>query len=180
LTYASGLFQWYAQGAAHGILAQGGADYTKTFTGWRLKDSGSGNQYNFLTGFTVGFGDLQIAPNFLWQKPIEDPIPADVPAPGTAQKHPGRSFAVRSNRETVAGEILFTYDPTPGTWMYEWDNDIAEDAFCRQQRFRLPPPAHHAGRSHRYPRRRAYHFCIPRRSHPRRTFGRLMPVLFQK
>jgi len=128
LTYASGPFQWYAQGAAQGILAQGGADYTKTFTGWRLKDSGSGNQYNFLTGFTVGVGNLQIAPNFLWQKPIEDPMPANVPAPGRPRNILDDPFAVRANRETVAGEILFTYDPTPGTWMYEWDNDIAEDA----------------------------------------------------
>ncbi|WP_421798757.1 glycoside hydrolase family 2 TIM barrel-domain containing protein [Haliscomenobacter sp.] len=128
VTYASGPFQWYAQGAAQGILAQGGADYTKTFTGWRLKDSGSGNQYNFLTGFTVGLGDFQIAPNFLWQKPIEDPIPSGVPAPGRPRNILDDPFAVRSNRETVAGEILFTYDPTPGTWMYEWDNDIAEDA----------------------------------------------------
>jgi hypothetical protein len=37
-------------------------------------------------------------------------------------------FVVRSNRETQAGEILITYDPTPGSWMYEWDNDRAEDA----------------------------------------------------
>ena len=28
----------------------------------------------------------------------------------------------------MAGELLLTYDPTPGTWMYEWDNDRAEDA----------------------------------------------------
>jgi hypothetical protein len=34
-------------------------------------------------------------------------------------------FAVRG--ETVAGE-LYSYDPTPATWMYEWDNDFAEDA----------------------------------------------------
>lgn len=128
LTYASGPFQWYAQGAAQGILAMGGADYTKTFTGWRLKDSGSGNQYNFLTGFTVGFGNLQIAPNFMWQKPIEDPIPGDVPAPGRPRNILDDPFAVRANRETIAGEILFTYDPTPGSWMYEWNNDEAEDA----------------------------------------------------
>ncbi len=128
LTFASGPFQWYAQGAAQGVLAMGGADYTKTFTGWRLKDSGSGNQYNFLTGFTFGFGKWQIAPNFLWQKPIEDPIPGDVPAPGRPRNILDDPFAVRSNRETVAGEILFTFDPTPGTWMYEWNNDMAEDA----------------------------------------------------
>ena len=28
----------------------------------------------------------------------------------------------------MGGEILLTFDPTPGTWMYEWDNDRAEDA----------------------------------------------------
>lgn len=128
LTFASGPFQWYAQGAAQGVLALGGADYTKTFTGWRLKDSGSGNQYNFLTGFTFNVGQVQIAPNFLWQKPIEDPIPGDVPAPGRPRNILDDPFAVRSNRETVAGEILLTYDPTPGTWMYEWNNDMAEDA----------------------------------------------------
>ncbi len=128
LTYASGPFKWYAQGAAHGVLAQGGADYTKTFTGWLLKDSGSGNQYNFLTGFTFGLGDIEIAPNFLWQKPIEDPIPGDVTAPGRPRNILDDPFAVRQNRETVAGEILLTYDPTPGTWMYEWNNDMAEDA----------------------------------------------------
>jgi uncharacterized protein YejL (UPF0352 family) len=47
-----GPINWYAQGAAMGFVAGGGADYTRTFTGWRLKDSGSGNQVNFLTGFT--------------------------------------------------------------------------------------------------------------------------------
>ena len=128
LTYSSGPFNWYAQGAAIGLVAFGGADYTRTFTGWRLKDSGSGNQYNFLTGFTYLVGDLQIAPNFLWQKPVVGPIPFDVAAPGRPRNILDDPFAVRSNRETVAGEILFTYDPTPGTWMYEWDNDIAEDA----------------------------------------------------
>ena len=128
ITFSSGPFRWYAQGAAMGVLAQGGADYTRTFTGWRLKDSGSGNQYNFLTGFTFSIGDLQVAPNFLWQKPIEDPIPIEVGAPGRPRNVLDDPFAVRYNRETVAGEILFTYDPTPGTWMYQWDNDEMEDA----------------------------------------------------
>ncbi|HPT31676.1 MAG TPA: hypothetical protein PLW67_07545, partial [Prolixibacteraceae bacterium] len=50
LTYTGGRFKWYAQSAAMGLVAQGGVDQTLTFTGWRLKDSGSGNQYNFLTG----------------------------------------------------------------------------------------------------------------------------------
>jgi len=128
LTYSRGPWHWYAQGAAMGLVAGGGADYTQTFTGWRLKDSGSGNQYNALTGFTYTWGNLQIAPNFLWQKPIEDPIPADVPAPGRPRNILSDPFAVRANRETTAGELLLTFDPTPATWMYAWDSDMAEDA----------------------------------------------------
>jgi len=128
LTYTRGRFNWYAQSAAMGLVAQGGADQTLTFTGWRLKDSGSGNQYNFLSGFAYILGDLQIAPNFLWQKPIEGPIPGDVPAPGRPRNILDDPFVVRTNREQTAGEILFTYDPTPGTWMYNWDSDKTEDA----------------------------------------------------
>jgi len=128
LSYAGGSFNWYAQSAAMGLVANGGADYTKTFTGWRLKDSGSGNQYNFLTGLTYTVGKLQIAPNFLWQKPIEGAIPNEVAAPGRPRNILEDPFVVRSNRETVAGEILLTYDPTPGTWMYDWDSDKSEDS----------------------------------------------------
>lgn len=128
LTYARGNFNWYGQGAVMGLVANGGADYTKTFTGWRLKDCGCGNQYNVLSGFTVNVGRFQIAPNFLWQKPIEGPIPSEVMPPGRPRNILDDPFSVRANRETTAGELLLTYDPTPGTWMYEWDNDRAEDA----------------------------------------------------
>jgi len=127
-TYQGGRFNWYAQSAAQGLVAQGGADLTQTFTGWRLKDSGSGNQYNVLSGFTYRIGNFEIAPNFLWQKPIEGPIPSGVAAPGRPRNILSDPFIVRANRETVAGELLLTYDPTPGTWMYEWDNDRTEDA----------------------------------------------------
>jgi len=128
MTLSAGPINWYAQGAAMGLVANGGADYTKTFTGWTLKDCGSGNQYNFLTGFTYGIGKFQIAPNFLWQKPIVGPIPLDAPAPAISRNVLDDPFAVRQNRETTAGELLVTYDPTPGTWMYEWNSDEIEDA----------------------------------------------------
>ena len=129
LTYAKGRFQWYASSAAQGLVANGGADPTITYTGWKLKDSGSGNQFNVLSGFTLGFGNFQIAPNFLWQRPIVGPMTGDLPAPGRPRNILTDPFVVREgNRETVAGEILISYDPTPGTFMYEWDNDRAEDA----------------------------------------------------
>ncbi len=128
LTYTGGRFNWYAQSAIMGLVAQGGVDQTLTFTGWRLKDSGSGNQVNFLTGVAYNLGNLQIAPNFLWQRPLEGPIPSTVPAPGRPRNILTDPFVVRANREQVAGELLLTYDPTPGTWMYDWDSDRTEDA----------------------------------------------------
>ncbi|SDG38163.1 glycoside hydrolase 5 family protein [Psychroflexus sediminis] len=128
ITYAGGKFNWYAQGAVMGIVANGGADPTLTFTGWKLKDNGSGNQSNFLSGFTYNIGKWQIAPNFLWQKPLVDPMPNNGDAPGRLRNVIDDPFAVRWNRETTAGEILFTFDPTPGTYMYNWDNNRSEDA----------------------------------------------------
>ncbi|MBI5216564.1 MAG: glycosidase [Ignavibacteriae bacterium] len=128
LTFSSGRWNWYAQGSVMGLVADGGPTSTLTYTGWRLKDCGMGNQRSFLTGLAVLFGNWQIAPNFLWQKPIEAPIPNDIPAPGRPRNILADPFAVRGNRETVAGELLINYDPTPATWLYMWDNDLREDA----------------------------------------------------
>jgi hypothetical protein len=128
ITYQNGAINWYGQGAVQGLVANGGADQTQTFTGWKLKDNGSGNKTNFLTGFTYTTGDFEIAPNFLWQKPIVGAMPNDVQGPGRLRNIQDDPFIVRANRETTAGELLFTYDPTPGTWMYDWDNDRQEDA----------------------------------------------------
>lgn len=128
ITYQGGRFNWYGQGAAMGLIANGGADQTLTFTGWKLRDTGSGNQVNVLSGFTYAKGKFQIAPNFMWQKPLVAAMPNDVQSPGRLRNIIDDPFSVRANREMTAGEILITYDPTPGTWMYEWDNDRAEDA----------------------------------------------------
>lgn len=128
LTYQLGKFNWYGQASSRGLVANAGGDYTQTFTGWKLKDFGSGNVSNVFSGFTYTLGKIQVAPNFMYQKPLIDPIPGDAPAPARLRNILNDPFVVRSNRETIAGEILFTFDPTPGTWMYEWDNDRAEDA----------------------------------------------------
>ncbi|MGB3590770.1 MAG: glycoside hydrolase family 2 TIM barrel-domain containing protein [Nonlabens sp.] len=129
IAYNGGKFNWYAQGAMMGLIANAGADVTQTFTGWRLRDSGSGNQTNFLTGFTYSVDDFQIAPNFMWRKPLVAAMPNNVGAPGRLRNIIDDPFSVREgNREATAGELLLTYDPTPGTWMYAWDNDRTEDA----------------------------------------------------
>jgi hypothetical protein len=55
-------------------------------------------------------------------------MPNDIEAPGRLRNIIDDPFAVRANRETTAAEMLITFDPTPGTWMYAWDNDRVEDA----------------------------------------------------
>ncbi len=128
VTYDGGAFKWYAIGASAGLVANAGADQTVTYTGWKLKDNGSGNQNSFLTGFVYNVGDWQIAPNFLWQKPLVEAIPDNAGGPARLRNILDDPFSVRDNRETVAGELLVTYDPTPASWFYEWDNDRFEDA----------------------------------------------------
>ncbi|MFA7329464.1 MAG: glycosidase [Candidatus Delongbacteria bacterium] len=128
VTWSRGRFNGYAQGALLGLVADGGPTAIQTFTGWHLKDSGSGNQANLISGFTWNAGNAQLAATFLWQVPIEGPMPADAPAPARARNVLDDPFAVRANRETVAGELLLTWDPTPGSWMYSWDSDEQEDA----------------------------------------------------
>ena len=123
-----GTLHWYAQGAAMGLVADAGPTAAVTYTGWNLKDSGSGNQTNFLTGLALNMGKFQFGPNFLWQKPIIGPMPNGLPSPGRKRNVLDDPFAVRSNRETVGGEMLITFDPTPATWLWAWDNDLREDA----------------------------------------------------
>ena len=128
LTKEGGRVLWYLQGAMMGVVADGGPTQTLTFTGWHLKDSGSGNQMNALAGMAINLGSLQVAPNVLWQEPLIGPVPADVPIPGRPRNILDDPFAVRANRASMAGELLLTFDPTPATWMYSWDSDMREDA----------------------------------------------------
>jgi hypothetical protein len=128
LTYTRGRVNWYGQGAVMGLVADGGPTSVQTFTGWSLKDTGLNNQWNVITGFTATFGAWQFAPNVLYQKPIVGPVGADAPAPARPRNILEDPFVVRANRETQGAEMLLTYDPTPGTWMYQWDNDAREDA----------------------------------------------------
>ncbi|HYW68637.1 MAG TPA: glycosidase, partial [bacterium] len=128
VTWEKGRWHWYGQGARMGLVADAGPDPTTTFTGWHLKDTGSGNQTNFLTGLAVNVGNFQFGPNFLWQKPIVGPVPSDVPTPGRPRNILSDPFAVRWNREAVGGEFVITYDPTPATWFWQWDNNVRENA----------------------------------------------------
>ena len=138
LTWEPGPAHIYLQGAYRGLVADGGPDQTTTFTGWSLKDHGQGNGLQVLSGVAIDAGKLQIAPNFMFQKPLVGPNPslgavwdADTGyyyaglAPRNTISDP---FAVLGSRETIAGEMLFVFDPTPGTWFWAWDNPLHEDA----------------------------------------------------
>ena len=138
LTLQVGSVSAYVQGAAKGLVADGGGDPTVTFTGWTLKESGRGNQLSALGGVSMRLGKFEIAPNFLWQKPLAGPLSS---IDGAYDAETGwfygsvrprnifdDPFVVRDNRETTAFELLLTFDPTPGTWMWAWDNMVREDA----------------------------------------------------
>jgi beta-galactosidase len=138
VTVDLGRAQLFTQGMWRGIVADGGPDSTISVTGWRLKESGRGNQMSAMAGIAFGSGDVQVAPKFLYQKPIVGPLPIirdqfdpvmGSYARGVRPRNVlGDPFAVTDNRETVAGELLLTYDPTPATWFYTWDRDLREDA----------------------------------------------------
>ncbi len=138
MAFDGGFARWYVEGGYRGLVADAGADQTITFTGWSLKSSGRGNQMNGLGGVLLTFGDVQVAPNVLWQRPLIGPTPAiaDRFDPSTGMYFPGVAprnaladpFAVLDNRETVGGELLLVHDPTPATWYWNWDRERREDA----------------------------------------------------
>lgn len=130
--------RWFIQGQYRGLVADGGPDPTITLTDWSMKESGRGNHFGGETGLTAGIGDIQIAPKFLYQKPIIGPNPAinDLYSSASGTYYPAvhprnvlnDPFAVRDNRETIAGELLLVYDPTPATWFWSYDRELREDA----------------------------------------------------
>ena len=82
------------------------------------------------------FNTFTIYPRFLLRDNIVDANPT-IPSSTTGTLlNPGLNprdrdsdpFAVLDNREARSAELIFTYDPTPATSFYEWDNDVREDA----------------------------------------------------
>lgn len=138
IVYEGGAFRFYAEGQLRGLVASGGPDSTITLTRWTMKESGRGNQASGLAGVSLNLGNLQIAPNALYQKPLIGPMPniADRYNAASNTYNAGfrarnvldDPFAVLDNRETVGGELLIVYDPTPATWYGSWDREMREDA----------------------------------------------------
>ncbi len=138
VTYQDGPVMGYVHGVVKGLVSDAGADPRLRFTGWQLNESGQGNQIGGLAGVAVNVGPFQIAPHVLYQKPLIEPIEPteDFFSPATGIYYAGLRartwiddpFAVLDNRETLGLELLLVYDPTPGTWFWQWDNSEREDA----------------------------------------------------
>jgi hypothetical protein len=136
LRWQKGQYHLYAQGSYRGIVADGGPDQTMTFTGWTLKEDGRGNHWNVLGGAAMYLGNFQVAPQFLYQKPLEPPLPripdvfdGGVYLPGARPRNIFEDpFTVLGNRETIGAELILAWDPTPATWMWQWDANEREDA----------------------------------------------------
>lgn len=131
-------FLAYGQGSLMGLVADGGYNYTDVVTGWQLKESGRGNHWGASGGFSKRLGNFEVAPKALYQKPLiaANPTIEDRFVDGPGLYFPPVSprnildnpFAVLENRETLAGELLLVWDPTPGTWWHRWDRETSENA----------------------------------------------------
>ena len=138
ITYNGTPLRWYGQGSLMGPVADGGYNHAILLTGWTVKESGRGNHWAVSTGISTRTGFFEIAPQFLYQKPIipVNPRIDDFYNRVTGIYYPAvrprniidDPFVVHDNRETIAGELLLVYDPTPGTWFHTWDRDIRENA----------------------------------------------------
>ncbi len=150
-----------------------GPTATITFTGWSLKDTGSGNQAQRhhrarrATWATSRSGRTSSGRS---RSSARSPATCPLPA-GRATSSTIRSPCAPTGRPSAASSWS-TYDPTPATWMWAWDNDVREDARSRRQPgLRLPASADHPGRSDRHSRRTADDLRVPRGPAAPRSLG---------
>ncbi|ATB50598.1 glycoside hydrolase family 2 TIM barrel-domain containing protein [Corallococcus macrosporus] len=139
LTYDLGSVRTFIQGSYRGLVADGGPEQGILLTGWSLRESGRGNHFGGQAGAVIQVGSsFQVSPNLLYQKPLIGPNPRieDGYDAETGRYFAGvrprnvlvDAFTVLDNRETLGAELLLTFDPTPGTWFWQWDRDMREDA----------------------------------------------------
>ena len=118
-----------------GIVADGGDPILEEAS--QLPYSGLGNKRELEIGMKVTRGNVSIVPRLFYRENIVD-ANDDPQGPRTEGNlfYPGIDtrntdddpFAVLGNRAAKSAEIYLTYDPTPGTYFYDWDNDLREDA----------------------------------------------------
>ena len=75
LTYTGGWLNAYATAGYRGLVNDAGTNQRQNFVGWGLRESGQGNHYGVVTGAVVSKWDFSLGPNFLYQRPLEGPLP---------------------------------------------------------------------------------------------------------
>ena len=93
--------------------------------------SALGNKQTFEFGARFTTGSLIISPRIFVRDSQEKALSLVARGDGrtgTVRDSQDTIFAVQDNRDTKAAEIYLTYDPTPGTFFYEWNNFEKEDA----------------------------------------------------
>jgi beta-galactosidase len=117
-----------------GLVADAGDEWLKD--GTKLPYSSLGNKQELEAGVLMAYGNYSFYPRLLVRENVVDAnSQIDAVTTGT-NLNPGISprnleddpFSVLGNREARAAELIFTYDPTGGSYFYEWDNDVKEDA----------------------------------------------------
>jgi hypothetical protein len=122
---------------ADGGVTQAGYGITNGINNFsQLPYSEYGNKKEIETGIQMNFGSITVLPRLLYRDNLVDANPSIPPAVSDTDLSTGISprnrdddaFAVLGNRAARSGEVFLTYDPTPATGFYEWDNDRREDA----------------------------------------------------
>ena len=128
----------YVSAHRAGLVADGGS-VLRDF-GWRdpsgLPSSGQGNKQEYEAGMMINFGNYMLLPRVMYRDNLVHANPFIRPSGAGGVLNPGINprdadsdpFAVLGNREARSAEIFLTYDPTPATPFYDWDNEFREDA----------------------------------------------------
>lgn len=117
-----------------GLVANGGQPFDDM--GTQLPYSGDGNKKEIDAGVKITHGSYTVFPRLFYRDNILDANPLIKPSisgttltPGITPRNTDSSpFAVLGNRAARAAEVYVTYDPTPETYFYDWDNDVRENA----------------------------------------------------
>jgi len=117
-----------------GLVADGGNPLREFNT--TMPYSSLGNKIEFEAGLLMPIGNFWLLPRGLYRKNLIDSNPSiDAYIEGSSffpglnpRNRDNDPFAVLDNREAVSGEFFLTYDPTPASFFYAWDNDKREDA----------------------------------------------------
>ncbi|NRP15693.1 hypothetical protein [Marinobacterium sp. xm-a-152] len=131
----SGSTELYTEINYAGLVADAGEHQEIWDT--ELPYTSQGNKKTVELGSRTTSGNWMFSPRVFYRENLVDAMTEQAQALGTnyqralAQNDTGvpvSPFAVLGNRKVRAYELFITYDTTPGTFFYDWDNYLKEDA----------------------------------------------------